>query len=82
MFSYSQSRVLSSCGSPWLEWLSFPWFTGFCFLPPYEHWPLLVGGDGRGVFFCVFPLFIGFGFLPPYEPWPLLVGAGVGRIFA
>ena len=24
------------CESPWFEWLSFPWFIGFGFLPPYD----------------------------------------------
>ena len=45
-----QRRVLSPFGSPWLEWLSFPWFTGLGFLPPYEPWPLFGGRNGVAYF--------------------------------
>ena len=33
------------CGSPWLEWLSFPCFIVFGILPPYEPWCLFPKGE-------------------------------------
>ena len=51
------------CGFLWFEWLSFPWFIGFGFLPPYEPWPLLGGGGRIFVWnFDIFQSFLEIGF--------------------